>query len=239
MAPARRTRVLLVIVAGLVVIAGGTFLWLTVALSGGLGSWLETLQGAPGAEEIDAARAPALAAVRLEHDLLARGAFPAGAAESVHDACYEGQHNFKIQDPYAHRCTLRVTRYHGLDGDFREQVLALAGRLTSLGWSGGDLERVVTGYLDRNGGTTAGTGVGDLPSPLPYRKAGNSLELRYADRATADLEPYHYAQIVNFGGATPFHEREELVDVPAVVRDVTAAHPFLLVVSIETHYLED
>lgn len=29
------------------------------------------------------------------------------------------------------------------------------------------------------------------------------------------------------------------MDVPAVVRDVTAAHPFLVVASIETHYLEN
>jgi hypothetical protein len=241
MAPARRRRTLIAVLAGLAALAGGAVLWLTIAFSGGLGSWLKSLRAPPGTEEIDRDRVPALAAVRLEHDRLAQLVHvpvPAGAAESVHDVCYEGQHNFEIQDPYAHRCTLRVTRYHGLDGDFRQQMLDLAGRLPSLGWNGGDLDRIVTEYLDRNAGTP-GYGVGDLPSPLPYRRAGLSLELRYADRETTDLEPYRYAQVVNFGGASPWREREDFVDVPGVVRDATAAHRFLLVASIETHYLED
>ena len=155
--------------------------------------------------------------------------------------------NFEVKDSYAYRCSLRVTRYYGTGGDFRQLLVNLEHALGSQGWKGGDLQSVVSDYYDRNYGPgkpkpanplSRGTYlVSDLPSPIPYRKGALELSMGYAERPTTDLLSLELLQQVGHsGGATPFFDRRQLVDVAAAFRSLTADHPYFVAIALETDY---
>jgi hypothetical protein len=247
MAVSRRIRILLIAAGAAAAILAGAYFVLVVSLSGGMDGFLKGLKRPPEPARLEPQRNRAATTIATELDRLAAPIAPAPAAEGRHDECYRGQHNFKINDDYAHRCELQITRYYGVSGDFRDSVLDLAGRLEAQGWEGGDLERVITEYFDaytgpgrspRGGGHTYL--VSDLPSPIGYRKPDLRIDLDYAERATQDLTRLDSAQR---SGRSPFPEasysRADLVDVEETFRAVTADHPYVIALSVKAVYFEE
>jgi hypothetical protein len=253
----KQTRLVLIATAAVLLAIGAAYLMFAVGLSGGTGQFLMRLRLKPNPAKLGPERAAATQRVHRALDELAAPVglkpappAPGSPAEGLHDECYKGQHNFEVKDPYAYRCSLRITRYYGADGDFRQLLLDLDRTLATLGWKGGDLPRVVQDYYDRYYGPgkpkpanpsfdRAGGMylVSDLPPPTTYRKSGLDLSLRYAERATTDLLPLELLQQVGHdAGATSIADQRRLVDATAVFRSVAAAHPYLVAIAAETDY---
>jgi hypothetical protein len=241
------------VIAGVAVLAAaGVYLSLYVGLSGGPSQALKRFARRPDPAGLAPQRSEAGRRLRSSVDRLAVPLHLAPASpawEAVTDACYAGQHNFEVKDPFAYRCTLRITRYFGADGDFRELLLGLGQQLEARGWRGGDLPRIVTDYYDRyygpgkpKPGNLSPPGaylVSSLPTPVPYRTDGMTLTMAYAERATTDLSSLDSLQRATDVIAGPtFYRRERFVDAGAVFRSVTAAHPYLLAIAAESHYFE-
>jgi hypothetical protein len=59
----------------------------------------------------------------------------------------------------------------------------------------------------------------------------------YAERATTDLLSLELLQQVGHsGGAAPFSDRRQLVDVAQAFRALTADHPWFIAIALETDY---
>ncbi len=108
----------------------------TLLLSGGAGNAIRNLKPAPNVEGRTIARKRLRATKELEAALAAldSGTGFTSYATSTDDRCYKGENNWKIKDGYAHRCTVRMTRFYGLSGDFWAHMLGLEHLLASDGW---------------------------------------------------------------------------------------------------------
>jgi hypothetical protein len=49
--------------------------------------------------------------------------------------CEEGKNDWKGRTGYAHRCPIRITRYYGVSGDFRTQMIGFEKLLSTKGWT--------------------------------------------------------------------------------------------------------
>jgi hypothetical protein len=247
----RQTR--LALVASVVVVAaiGGAYLFFAVGLSGGPGQFLMRFKRKPDPAKLEPQRTAAERDARRALDQLGASVglttAPPPSWEALHDQCYQGQHNFAVQDSYAYRCSLRITRYYGAGGDFRQLLGGLDRTLASQGWKGGDLQRVVSNYYDRYFGpgkpkpadpSLHGTYlISNLPQPLPYRRGTLELSIGYAERATTDLLLLELLQQVGHnGGATPISDRRRFIDVAAAFASATADHPYFVAIALETDY---
>jgi len=51
------------------------------------------------------------------------------------DACAQGEHNWKRDDPYAHLCSYRWTYYYGTNREYKDLLLELETALANAGWT--------------------------------------------------------------------------------------------------------
>jgi hypothetical protein len=166
---------------------------------------------------------------------------------SKDDACYDGVNNFKIRDGYAHHCTLRVTRFYGVDGDFRQKMIGFEKQIIAAGWhfelGNGDgrythpsdsMESDMLIYYDtRPYGT-----VDHVAGPLGYSKVAFDLRIKWAERNTTDRRGLEYLQRVT-GNMTRYYKEQSLQDVDDLFRRVTRDHRYVLAIAIEGHYFEN
>jgi hypothetical protein len=160
------------------------------------------------------------------------------------DRCYKGQNNYKVTQGYAHRCTLRLTRYYGFDGDFRQRMLDFEQSLLSLGWKNGlsgdafaraqNMEEMMISYYDRR----PGAAVDSIPAPSGYSAPGLLLELRWAERQTKNLSHLEYMQHAPFY-AGHLYQRPELVNVNDAFRRAVQNHRYVIAVAVYGHYFEN
>lgn len=166
---------------------------------------------------------------------------------SKDDACYDGVNNFKIGDGYAHRCTLRVTRFYGFDGDFRQKMIDFEKGIIAAGWhfelGNGDgrythpsdsMESYMLNYFDtRPYGT-----VDHVAGPLGYSKGAFDLRIKWAERNTTDRHSLQYLQ-----GATDnmsrYYKQQSLQDIDDLFSRVTRDHRYLLAIAIDGNYFEN
>jgi hypothetical protein len=109
---------------------------MALLFSGGVGNIIRNARPAPDPHGPRITRARMKATEEIEAALTAidsQAGFTSYAT-STDDRCYKGENNWKIKDGYAHRCTVRMTRFYGLNGDFRAHVLGLEDSLASSGW---------------------------------------------------------------------------------------------------------
>jgi hypothetical protein len=152
---------LLLWTAGVVTaLLGAAALWLAAVFSGGL----DNLLSLPGPSEDEArvvrAQQQAEAALRSDSDTLLRVVAPAlgsvPLATGSGSTCHEGQHNWKIDDPYDLQChQMHVAVVPGGDvAGFRATALSLHAQLVADGWEPGDgygassVEDVLVEYWD-------------------------------------------------------------------------------------------
>jgi hypothetical protein len=132
---------------------------------------------------------------------------------SSQDICYDGTHNQTRVDEFAHRCTLRLTRFYGFDDSFRDKMIEFEHRVLAAGWDrgrwDGPMENYMTNYYDvrhlRNN-----------PS-----MAVNSLNV---------VQRYF---------TVPFFEQLNLREGNEVLEQVTRVHKYVLAVAIHGNYFRD
>ena len=159
------------------------------------------------------------------------------------DECYEGQRNYKVDDGYAHRCTIRRVAAIAFDGDFRERIAQFDRGLFRAGWGclSSPCHETLAGMVDEYWDMrSAEVGGGAFPiSRLPstgYTRGDLHFDVDYiaADRASAfSLENSHRRQR---GGLHTSYKVARPLDVPRVL--ARAAKVYVVLVAIERDYFE-
>ncbi|WP_199424733.1 hypothetical protein [Actinotalea solisilvae] len=155
--PARRRRlprwatVVIGVVVALLALLVGAVVWFLAMLSGGLDDLLGPR--GPSAEDarvVEAREEHAGLLVAALEDVVAGRTVIASTDDS---SCQEGQHNWKIDDPFDLRCTQReVALVEGGDPDgFRADMEALDAALVAAGWEAdwSSMDEVLTSYWDQ------------------------------------------------------------------------------------------
>jgi hypothetical protein len=218
--------------------------WVFVAFSGGVQSILSNMKARPDLDSPELKRNRA----RLEEEINADfsrtvpGEGLVHYATSTQDACYDGANNWKHQDGFGHRCTLRVTNFYGFDGDFRKTLLDLAKALRAAGWRPNvnvhDIASTLTQYDDA---ALSLHTVDRLPNPSPYLKGGFMLDMRWAERGSRSLFDLTNIQAHDMGWIKEnnFYDQRKLIDAADIHRDVTRDHKYILGLAISGHYFEN
>lgn len=165
-----------------------------------------------------------------------------------YDGCYEGQQNYKVDEGYAYRCSVRAVGVVGLSGDFRPRIAALDARLFASGWAlcstCGDKDRLswlLDDYWDYRVSLATPAvpfSISWLPTPgQPYEQGELLLTFAYGGRDVGGRETLESAHRMHRGGFFRSDERVRLLDTPAVLARARARE-HLVVVAIEIDYYE-
>lgn len=243
----------------------------TLLFSGGVGNAVKNLKPAPdiAGRSIAGARLKATEEVAAALVAVDAGTGFTSYATSTDDRCYKGVNDLWIKDGYAYRCTVRWTRFYGMSGSFRTQMIGLEDLLGSNGWQ---LWR--SGYPEYQPVTFRGTfasqdaacgpqriavfGYGDMvrstcdPSKLPrvrsdgYEQGKLRLWIEYQERDQVPEHMMDFMQRVDIGGEYKQHDRKynlytksNLQDVSARVREILELHPYAVSVTVEKIYFEN
>jgi hypothetical protein len=226
---------------------------LNILMSGGVGNTIKNTKPAPDihSSKLVAKRMATQKTIEANLDALEISDGPAKYATSTHDRCYKGQNNYKVQDGYAYRCTFHVTRYYGMNGDFRAQMMAYEKLLRANGWRAptSNLEKIMTDFYDWNYNGQDPTFrkiyrrrflVSDLPRPYEgYRKDNLVLFFDYAERETTNLLPLDLAQQVSFDTLSETYDRKDLQNTRAVFEEITKTHQYVVLISIQGTYFQN
>lgn len=251
----KRKKILIIIVLVIISIPLIGYLLLYIALSGGIKGVISDLKPAPNPESsgIILKRNSAKDSTGNSFAELDKEFGLTNFATSTHDRCFEGQNNWKVQDGYAHRCTYRVTKFYGFNGDFRQQLINLEQQIIDSGWESADssgfpMKEIMEHYYDKYYGSDKPTPrnfpkgylVSNLPTPTGgYSKDREVLEIEYAEKATEDYSQIEYAQ--NVSGDTLFetYEKKDFQDISSIFKNITQDNKFVLVISIQKDYFEN
>lgn len=219
-------KVVLGVVATLVVLVVGAVVWFLAMLNGGLDDLLDL--GGPSPDDkrvVDAreAHAEVLAAVLGEvvadRDVV---------ATTQDDGCREGQHNWKIDDPYDLSCsqrTVALVQGGAVDG-FRADMEALDAALVADGWEAdwSSMDEVLTGYWDRREDVLDHNSGWDYPARMPsagYVRDGVSLSVSWVQPGQDSAAGTEYSDELPW--TTPSGERVPPSVLPSHVPDGTYA----------------
>lgn len=203
----RLIRLAVALVALVIVLGVGTVIVLVVTLSGGLDDVWPRSRPTERSPQVVQARTAAEPAVAAELTALVDGPVRSALGPSLRptstgppattDECERGQHNWKIDDPYDLRCTMRATvMVVAGNVGFREQMLRLHDALVAAGWrqtpEDSGIPEAVTDYWDAFAGPFPNSPTmddvysqADLPSRRYLRvdDATTQLEVDWTDRS--------------------------------------------------------
>jgi hypothetical protein len=216
-----------------VLLAGAA--WIFIALNGGIYSIVLNMKSRPVLDSPDLKRSR----TRLEEQINAdfnRAIQNLGFVHyetTTQDACYDGANNWKHQDGFAHRCTLRVTNFYGLDGDFRKAMLDFEKELLAAGWHS-NIHGMEWSLTNNHAAT--------YPYYIyPYYKGGFTLDICWSERGSPRLFDLKNIQAQSMGwiSANNFYDQRKLADAGDVFREVTRDHTYIIAVAISGHYFEN
>jgi hypothetical protein len=161
------------------------------------------------------------------------------------DACYQGQNNYKVNEGYDHRCTLRRAAAVAFDGDFRRRIARFDRRLFEAGWGcsrmpcpetlSGNVEEYWDFRVAEYG--TRRFPISSLP-PVAYERGDEYLDVRYggADKTGRfSLEDLHRRKR---GSVFESYRRQDPLDVDGVLARAKRSD-YVVGLALETDYLED
>jgi len=176
-------------------------------------------------------------------------------AQTKNDYCYTGQHNWKRFDYYDNRCEIRISRFYGFNGDFKNEMLSFENNLLGSGWESDGkfgISYIIKNYYDEFYGTPksrtsandpdAGDEylVSDLPTVTNLKKETSTnkiygftnttnritMGVGYAEQKTEDFSPI-YSRI------------DYEIDVKKVFDTIIQKYKYELEISILKIYFED
>lgn len=231
------------------------YLLLVISFSGGISGVISDLKSAPNPESSNlvSKRNAARNSINSSFTELDSKIGFTSYAVATHDRCYEGQNNWKVHDGYAHRCTYRVTKFYGFNGDFRQKIINFEQQIMNSGWkpaysSGFPIKEIMEQYYDKYYGPDKTTPrnfpegylVSSLPTPTSgYLKDKNVLEVEYAEKATEDLFQIEYAQNVSRDTLIETYDKKDFQDINLIFQKITQEDKFILVISIQEDYFEN
>jgi len=166
---------------------------------------------------------------------------------ATHDYCSAGSNDWKRSDGYAYRCSLRITKFYGFNGDFRQQMIDFEQKISDLGWKPPGyrpercMEEMLKEYYDHY--TTYQSGellVSNLPSSIcRYEKDGFSLELDFAEKETRSFSEFDFLQKVSGHSLSEFYDQKSFQDSALVIQKITASDGFALLIAIQKNYFQN
>lgn len=180
----RWAKVVIGVVVAVVVLLAVAVVWFLAMLSGGIDDLFSTGGPSPDDKRVVEAREAHAELLATALDEVVSGRAVVASADDA--SCREGQHNWKIDDPYDLSCSQRrIALVEGGDLDaFRADMEALDEALVADGWVSGwsSMDEVLTSYwdqrddiLDRNAGW-------DYPARMPgagYERDGVQLSVSW------------------------------------------------------------
>lgn len=216
-------RVLLWVAGALLLGAVAVVVWFVAMLSGGL----DDLLGGPGPREDDArvVEAGEVARAKLAAEAddllgLTGGGEPVATAEA--SRCQEGQHNWKIDDPYDLSCSRDHTAIvvGGPATTFREDMVDLDAALVRAGWvpASSSIPEVLEGYWDGRDSILEGNPGWTYPHRMPsagYTRDDMGLSVDWLEAASlADDDSLDRSDL---RWVTPAGDRVDSDDVAALL----------------------
>ncbi len=229
-------------------VACGYFI-LVLIFNGGVDGLISNLKPEPNpnSSAINANREAATARINQSFEALQNILHYHDYETATHDLCSRGSSSWKRSDGYAYRCSLRITKFYGFNGDFRQQMLDFERKIISLGWeppvyrSDNPMEKMLEEYYDHY--TTYQSGdlvVSNLPSSdCRYQLGGLSLELEFAEKATHSFIHQNSIQKVIGHSYAEIYAEQHFQDSSLVVKRITDTDRFVLIISIQKTYYQN
>jgi hypothetical protein len=143
-----------------------------------------------------AARLEAKSLIETTHDSFNQYAqnFTQIDVEGSYDECGKGMHGWKRNDKFNEQCEILITHFYEFDGDFSEQIYALANSLKEQNWvanKNNTLEDLIKYYYDayRDKGTSSDHNytANNLPEVDRYERDGLTMRFSFADTKDSDI----------------------------------------------------
>lgn len=166
---------------------------------------------------------------------------------ATHDSCSRGSNDWKRSDGYAYRCSLRITKFYGFNGDFRQEMIDFEQKIIHLGWTPPvyrpeyPMEKMLEEYYDPYKTYQSGDlDVSNLPgSVCAYGKDGLSLELDFAEKETQNFILLNAIQKVSGLSYDEIYDEKDFQDSSSVISRITDTDRFVIVISIQKNYFEN
>lgn len=172
------------------------------------------------------------------------------------DACYVGQNNWKVHQGFHNRCTYRIIRFYGYDGDFKQAAISLDSQLKKMGWSEkagslGGLVPVISDYYDKYYGPNAqklstypnGYTISDLPTIIEgYQKDGLLFSMDYAEKGISDPKvklTFGEIQDPIYASLDFTFENNDHQDIAKLYKDITSTHQLMFAIALNTDYFNN
>lgn len=240
---AKRSVIVEIISTIVFIVACGYFI-MTLIVNGGIDGLKSNLNSAPNpnSSAINAKREAATEEINQSFNQLQNILHYNYYETATHDICSKGSSSWKRSDGYAYRCSLRITKFYGLNGDFRQQMIDFEQKIISIGWTPpsyrpyNPCEKMLGEYYDPYPGKL----VSDLPGfDCRYEKDGLSLEPEFAQKETRSFILQNAVQKVSGHSYDEIYNEKNFQDSNLVTKIITSTDGFVLIISIQKNYFQN
>ncbi len=146
-----------------------------------------------------------------------------------HDACFSGA----VAGSFAYSCRLRLTHFHGFDGDFKSKYFQLDRDLTEAGWTSDKaaVKAVISDYYEY--------GISQLPSPK-YTRGKSVMTFSYLESTSPDGVRFEKSQLISLGKPDPIYNKQNFIatrdEVDPLWRRISADNRYVFAIAIEEEY---
>lgn len=228
----------------IVFIIGCSYFTLAIIFNGGLGGLISNLKPAPNpnSSAMNARREAVTAEINQSFEDLQNILHYNYYETATHDYCSRGDNNYKRSDGYAYRCSLRITKFYGFNGSFRQQMINFEQKIIGIGWNPPSYrpdtpcEKMLEEYYDPYPGKL----VSDLPGrDCSYEIDGLSLESEFAEKETRNFTLQNAVQKVSGGSYDEIYDEKNFQDSSLVTKMITYTDRFVLIISIQKSYFQN
>jgi hypothetical protein len=225
------------------IVACGYFI-VTLIVNGGIDGLISNLKPAPNpnSSAMNATREAATTEINQSFDELQNILHYNYYEMATHDICSKGSSSWKRSDGYAYRCSLRITKFYGFNGDFRQQMIGFEQKIISIGWTppsyspDNPCKKMLEEYYDPYPGKL----VSDLPGfDCSYKKDGLSLEPAFAEKETRSFILQNAVQKVSGHSYDEIYDEKNFQDSSLVTKMITSTDGFVLIISIQKNYFQN
>ncbi len=227
------------------VVAAGYFMGALI-FNGGINGLISNLKPEPNlnSSAMNAKREAATVEINQAFDELQNTLDYNYYETATHDYCSRGSNGYISSDGYAYRCSLRITKFYGFNGDFRQQMIDFEQKMIANGWESSihrsdyPMEEMLEEHYDQY--TTYQSGdldVNRLPTyGVKYEKDGLSLEIDFAEKET---DSFNFDQKVRGHSYHEIYDEKNFQDSSLVTKEITDTDRFVLLVSIQKKYFQN
>ncbi len=221
---------------------------LILIFNGGIEGLISNLKPAPdpNSSAMNARREAAIAEIDQSFDELQNILHYNYYETAAHDYCSRGSNSWKRSDGYAYRCSLRITKFYGFNGDFRQQMINFEQNIINAGWEGPPYEpnpmrKMLEEYYDHYTIYQSGNlVVSNLPGfECDYGKGRLSLELEFAEKETHSFILLNAVQEVSGQSYDEIYDEKDFQDSSLVIQKISDTDRFVLVISIQKTYFQN